>query len=158
MLYLTDCTVLIHIVCVGCIPRCARFRRKGPVKGKGMKLRPVIASYSSESSAAIRRYLDESVLDIVANIARSPKNSSEIARDVLAELVEMHVSKEQTGIVRLDTSVFLRNDIKYISDTVTPLAKKLCQRILEYGYAFRNAPPEIIAFLGGIIGLVKDWV
>ena len=154
-MYLTDCTVLIHTVCVGCIPRCARFRRKGPVKGKGMKLRPVIASYSGESSSNIKQFLDENVLEVIASIARSPKNSAEIARDVLAELDEMHVLKEQAGLVRLDTSVFLRNDIECILNTVTPLAKESCQRTLECGAAFRNAPPEITIFLGGIIGLVQ---
>jgi len=120
-----------------------------------MKLRPVIASYLGESSARIRQFLDENVLEVIASIARSPKHSAEIAPDVLAELVAMHVLKEQAGLVTLDTSVFLRSDMERILDTVTPLAKELCQRILECGSAFRDAPPEITIFLGGIVGLVQ---
>jgi len=118
-----------------------------------MKLKPVIASYSGESTVNIKQCLDDNVLGVIASIAHSPKTSTEIARDVLAELVEMHVLKEEAGLVTLGTSVFLRNDIECILNTVTPLAKELCQRVLECGDAFRNAPPEITIFLAGIIGL-----
>jgi len=48
---------------------------------------------------------------------------------------------------------FLRKDIERILNTVTPLAKELCQHVLECGSAFRNAPPEITIFLAGTIGL-----
>jgi len=122
---------------------------------KAMKLRPIIASYSGDTSSKIKQYLNDNVLAVIAGIACSPKNIAEIEQDVLAELVEMHVLKEQVGIVTLDTAVFLRNDIECILNTVTPLAKELCQHILECGSAFRNAPPEITNFLGGIIGLVQ---
>jgi len=118
-----------------------------------MKLRPVIASYSGESTINIKRCLNENVLEVIASIACSPRPGTEIAIDVLAELVEMHVLKEQGGLVTLDTSVFLRNDIERILNTVTPLAKELCQKVLECGSAFRNAPPEITIFLAGTIGL-----
>jgi len=120
-----------------------------------LKLKPVVASYSGEVSSKIRQYLNENVLEVIAGIARSPKNITDIAQDVLAELVEMHVLKEQAGLVTLDTAVFLRNDIEHILDMVTPLAKELCQQILECGAAFRKAPPEITIFLGGIIGLTQ---
>ncbi len=120
-----------------------------------MKLKPGIASYLGESTGNIKRCLDENVLEIIAGIARSPKNTTEIAQDVLSELVEMHVLKEKAGLVTLDTSVFLEDDIERILDTVTPLAEELCQNILECGSAFRNAPPEITIFLGGAIGLVQ---
>ncbi len=118
-----------------------------------MKLRPVIASYSGESSANIRRCLDENALQVIADIACSPRVSGSIPRDLLAELVAMHVLRERAGFVNLDTSVFLRSDIERILDTVTPLAKELCLRILDCGSAFRNAPPEVTIFLGGIIAL-----
>jgi len=120
-----------------------------------MKLRPVIASYSGESSSRIRQFLDESVLEVIASIARSPKHSAEIVPGVLAELVAMHVLKERDGLVTLDTSVFLRSDMERILHTVTPLATELCQRIVECGSAFRDAPPEITLFLAGIVGLVQ---
>lgn len=120
-----------------------------------MRLKPVIASYSGDTFSSISRYLDENVLEVVASVARSPSRRSEIAGDVLAELVEMHVLKERDGLAVLDTSVFLRDDIESILDTVTPLAKELAQRVLESGTVFKDAPPEVTIFLGGIIGLVQ---
>jgi len=120
-----------------------------------VQLQPVIASYSGDAFSSISQYLDENVLEVIASTARSPKGSKEIAGDVLAELVEMHVLKERDGLVVLDTSVFLRDDIERILSTVTPLARELSQRILESGSAFNDGPPEIAIFLGGIVGLVQ---
>ncbi len=76
------------------------------------RLKPVIASYSGASYAAISRYLTEDVLDIVADVAHAPKPRSEIPSDVLAELTEMHVLVERDGIVMPDTAVFLRDDVR----------------------------------------------
>ncbi len=122
---------------------------------QGMKLRAIIASYSSESSARIKQFLNENILEVISNIACSPKTSKEIHKDVLTELVEMHVLKEQAGIVTLNTSVFLENDIDCILKAVTPLAKELSRLVVDCGSAFRDAPPEVTIFLGGIIGLVQ---
>ena len=72
------------------------------------QLKPVIASHSGASYAAISRYLTEDVLDIVADVAHAPKPRSEIPSDVLAELTEMHVLTERDGIVMPDTAVFPR--------------------------------------------------
>lgn len=120
-----------------------------------MKLKPVIASYSGDAFASIQQYLDQDVLDIIASIARSPSRSKEVAIEVLAELVEMHVMEKRGGRVALNTSVFFREDIECIMDTVAPLARGLAQRILQSRTVFRDAPPEITVFLGGIIGLVQ---
>jgi hypothetical protein len=120
-----------------------------------VRLKPVIASYSGDTFSSISRYLDENVLEVIASVARSPSRRSEIASDVLAELVEMHVLKEQGGLVVLDTSVFLRDDIESILNTVTPLAKGLAERVLESGIVFKDAPPEVTIFLGGVIGIVQ---
>ena len=73
-----------------------------------MKLKPIIASYSGESTLNIKQCLDKKILKVIAGIARSPRNITDIAQDVLAELVEMHVLKEQGGLVTLDTSVFFK--------------------------------------------------
>jgi hypothetical protein len=120
-----------------------------------VRLQPVIASYSGDTFSSISQYLDEDVLRVIASIARASKNSNEMPGDVLAELVAMHVLKERDGFVVLDTSVFVREDIEWILSTVTPLARALSQRILENSSAFKDAPPEIAIFLGGIVGLVQ---
>jgi hypothetical protein len=120
-----------------------------------MRLKPVIASYSGEAFSAIERYLTQDVLEAVASIARAPQNSAKVPREVIAELVEMHVLNEQDGPVRLDTAVFMRDDIERILNTVRPLAKELSRRILVCGSAFQDASPEVTIFLGGIVGLVQ---
>jgi hypothetical protein len=120
-----------------------------------VELKPVIASYSGDTFLNIRRYLDESVLEVIANVARSPQRKSEIEEDVLAELIEMHVLKEQDGLVILNTSVFVRDDIERILNTVRPFAEELAQQVLEVGAVFKDASPEIVIFLGGIIGFIQ---
>jgi hypothetical protein len=120
-----------------------------------MKLKPIIASYSGESYLKIKQYLDDPVLDVIACVARSPHPSAEIAPEVVAELVEMHVFVEQDGLVKLGTTVFLKNDIENILGTVTPLAQEFAQRILECGVAFRHTPAEVTIFLAGILGVVQ---
>lgn len=120
-----------------------------------MKLKPVIASYSGETVSNIIKYLDDDVLSVIAGITDSPQNVKEITGNVLAELIEMHVLKEQAGVVKLDTAVFLGKDIEHIREKVIPIAKELGQCVLQSGSAFKNAPPEITIFLGGVIGLVQ---
>ena len=120
-----------------------------------MRLRPVIASYSGETFSRISQYLDENVLQVIADVARTPRESKDIKEDVRTELVDMHVLAERDGLVVLDTAVFLHEDIESILTVVTPLARELAQRVLESGAAFRDAPPEVTLFLAGIIGLVQ---
>jgi hypothetical protein len=120
-----------------------------------VRLKPVIASYSGEIVSRIRQYLDDDVLQVIADVARTPRERKDIQEDVRTELVEMHVLTQREGFVVLDTSVFLREDIESILNTVTPLAKELARRVLEGGSAFREAPPEVTLFLAGIVGLVQ---
>lgn len=120
-----------------------------------MKLRPIIASYSGETSDNISEYLKDDVLEIIARVARVPVSVDKISNDVLAELIEMHVLKKQGGMAKLDTAVFLKNDIKRIIETMTPLAGELGRRVFESGKGFSKAPPEITHFLGGTIALVQ---
>ena len=122
-----------------------------------MKLRPVIASYAYGTGGRVRQYLTDDVMEIIGGVTLSAKSPTEISPDVLAELSEMHVLKEQAGLVRLDTSVFLKEDIERIVETVKPLARELGQLILECGGEFRNASPEITVFLGGIVGFVQGF-
>lgn len=120
-----------------------------------MRLRPLIASYSGESSRKIRQYLNEDVLDWIARIAQSPISPSEFPADILRELVEMHVLAEQEGQVRLDTAVFLQSDIVQIRNTIFPLAKELAQLVRDCGSGLLQAAPEVTVFLGGIVGFVQ---
>ena len=120
-----------------------------------MRLKPVIASYSGETYARIRRYLDDDVLQVIAKVAHMPREIGEMDQDVRVELVEMHVLADREGRVVLDTSVFVREDIERILEAVTPLARELAERVLESGSAFKGARPEVTLFLAGILGLVQ---
>lgn len=103
-----------------------------------MKLNPAIASYSGDAFSRIRQCLDGDVLEVIARVARAPRRRDEIAADVLETLVEMHVLRERGGLVVLDTSVFLEDDIDSIVRTVQPLAEELADRVLRSGAAFQG--------------------
>ncbi len=75
------------------------------------RLKPVIAGYSGAATIAISRYLTDGVTDVIADVAEAPKPLEDIPPNTLAELIEMHVLREQDGIVMLNTAVFLRDDI-----------------------------------------------
>jgi hypothetical protein len=120
-----------------------------------MKLKPIIASYSG--GFKIQQYLNESVLEVVAAIAQSPRPSAEIAKDVLTELVEMHALVEHEGLVKLNTAVFLKGDIENILNTIKPFANEFAQQIVECGGALQNAPAEITIFFGGSSDWYKAW-
>ena len=116
-----------------------------------MKLRPVVASYIYGTGGRVMQVLNEDVLSTIADIARYPYKVRDLAPDVRAELIEMHVLKEKDGITGLDTSVFLQKDIEAIKNAVTPLAEELSRLILSRGSAFRTAPAEVTLFLGGVV-------
>ncbi len=120
-----------------------------------MTLTPVIASYTGEVFAAVKRFLTPEVLDLVAAIARSPSAAAHAPPRLLDELMEMHVLRRVGEAYRLDTAVFLADDIDLILDTVSPLAEGLAGRVMEVGSAFETAPPALVIFLGGILALVQ---
>jgi len=92
---------------------------------------------------------------VIAAIAGSPVNNQEIASDLLAELVEMHVLVERDGLVRLNTAVFLQDDIELIVNTISPFAGELAAQVKECGRVFQQAPAEVTIFLAGIIAMVQ---
>ena len=120
-----------------------------------MKLKPVIASYSGEAYSGIQRFLTEEVLEVIAAIAQQPRSRYGIPPGMLAELVEMHVLKEDGQLVRLNTAVFTQYDIESIQKAVEPMANELARLIIANGPAFQDAPPSVTIFLAGIIGYVQ---
>jgi len=56
-----------------------------------VKLIPAIASYSGETAARMRRYLDDEALDVIAAVAVEPRAVEELDAGVLSELSAMHV-------------------------------------------------------------------
>ncbi len=118
-----------------------------------MKLKPVIASYSGESYSRIINTLNQDYLDVIAEIANSPANKSDIDEEMLHELTEMHVLVEENSLVKLNTAVFLEEDIKRITAVASALGRDLAKELMNVGAELMNASPEIRNFLGGIIGV-----
>jgi len=48
-----------------------------------MILKPIIASYSGESYARIKQYLDEQALDWIAQVAQSPRPKADMPQEVV---------------------------------------------------------------------------
>ena len=120
-----------------------------------IELKPVVASYSGESYHAIQRYLNPDVLATLGEVARSPCGKVQIPAEMLAELIEMHVLREEDDRVLLATALFLEEDIQRLAETLLRLAQELAERILECGAPFWDASPEERIFLAGIVGLVQ---
>jgi hypothetical protein len=116
-------------------------------------LRPVIASYSGASYAAIRHFLDDEALRLVARVAQAPLVVAELDRASLDELTAMHVLAVEGGLVRLDTAVFLESDITPIVDAARRYGQELAARVAEAAAALRGQPPEVVNFLVGIVGI-----
>jgi hypothetical protein len=117
-----------------------------------VEIRPVIASYTGESYRAIRARLDDDALRLIARVAESPVPAAELDRGILAELAAMHVLAERDGIVRLDTSVFLREDIERINAAVAGYGRELATLIADDVAAMRDEPPSVTTFIVGVIG------
>ncbi len=122
-------------------------------EGGHVELRPVIASYSGRSYYAIREFLDGRALDVVARAAASPVEAGELDSGIRDELIEMHVLREQDGLVRLDTSVFLEDDIQKIAAAISQFSTELSALVIEAAAEMRNEPPAITNLLVGIIGI-----
>lgn len=118
-----------------------------------MRLRPSIASYSGEIAARMRAFLTDPVLGTIASVARAPVAAGEIAPAVLGELTEMHVLREEAGMVRLQTAVFLEQDITRVVREAALLAGEAAALVAEHGGGFGDAAPEVTCFLGGVIAI-----
>jgi len=72
-----------------------------------MKLRPTIASHSTDTYQAIRTILDARAMGAVERVATSPARRGELDSGACSELVAMRVFREEGHVVCLDTAVFL---------------------------------------------------
>ncbi len=58
------------------------------------------------------RALDARALDLVARVAESPLEATQVDPELADELVEMHVLAREGDLLRLDTAVFLEEGIR----------------------------------------------
>ena len=135
-----------------------------------MVLRPVIASYSGRSYEAIKNSLDARALDLVARIAQTPLDPTQIDNEPLNDLIEMHVLAIRDGLIKLDTAVFLEEDIRIINVAVSVFSSELALLVADVAFPMQKEPPEITNLIVGIVGigqtlahvlrdkgLVADW-
>jgi hypothetical protein len=117
-----------------------------------MILRPVIASYSG--GQAIREFLNDArALEMIARVAASPVDAASLDRELLCDLVAMHVLACEGGRVRLDTAVFLEADIHAFEAPVAAFSAALVAQIAGIITEMRAEPPEAVNFLAGVIGI-----
>jgi hypothetical protein len=121
-----------------------------------IELRPVIASYSGSSYNAIKSYLDKPVLDVIAGVARSPALQSQLDPEVCAELIEMHVFTTVDSWIRLDTAVFLEEDLREVNRFASTFGQELAGLVGAAAAPLRSEPPVVTNFLVGIIGIVQS--
>lgn len=118
-----------------------------------MEIQPLIASYISQSANAIRQILNSSALNIVAWVAEAPIQSADLDPILRDELIEMHVSCEQDGLVWIDTSVFFEKDIQRANDFAIAFGEALADRVIPTATALLDTPPAIRNFLVGIVAI-----
>ncbi|MGE5223566.1 MAG: hypothetical protein ACM3PY_14105 [Omnitrophica WOR_2 bacterium] len=135
-----------------------------------MKLRPIVAS-TGKSAGAVRQVLDERALEMVAQVAGAPAESTALYPALCAELIEMHVFREREGQIWLDTAVFLEEDIQKANRFAQEFGDALANLVIPAAEPLLCAPPIVRNFLVGIIaigqslhqtmkadGLAVDWL
>lgn len=135
-----------------------------------MKLKPVIASYFGETRSKAVHALNDKLLAIVAQLTQAPIAVYSLDQEMLQELEAMHVVKLEGGIVRLNTAVFLAEDIIQVVDVASMLGRGLAEGLLPVSNTLPPSSPEIRNLLAGVVGvgqgvskllreekLVVDW-
>ncbi|MFZ5822849.1 MAG: hypothetical protein ACOY94_00690 [Bacillota bacterium] len=118
-----------------------------------MELKPVIASYSGESYQAMKGFLDRDALGVVGRVAQTPVTRAELEPSLCDELIEMHVLREADGFIRLDTAVFLEDDIRRVNLAMSQMAAALSPRVMEAAAAMRHEHPVMTNFVVGMLGV-----
>ncbi|MGE5653266.1 MAG: hypothetical protein ACM3ZQ_03215 [Bacillota bacterium] len=116
-------------------------------------LKPAIASYSGAANKRLRERLTEDLLAVIEQVATSSVHAAEISPVVISDLVEMHVLSRANDQVRLNTAVFLEDDIRNVSALTSELGRGLAEKLVSVGSELNNCSPEIKSFLGGVVGV-----
>jgi len=118
-----------------------------------MKLRPTIASHSTDTYQAIRTILDARAMGAVERVATSPARRGELDSGVCSELVAMRVFREEGHVVCLDTAVFLEEDIRLVQEAAAKFGADVAGLVAPAAAKMRGAPPAITNLLVGIAGI-----
>lgn len=123
-----------------------------------MKLKTLVASYSGKARVEIEQYLTEDVLDTISGIALKPKRLSKVDPEVMKELTQMRVLREDKGLAKLATSVFLEADMDLFYETAASIGNALALAVEGAGEALLNEPPEVRNYVAGILGMAHSYV
>ncbi len=118
-----------------------------------MSLKPTIASYSGTTYRLMRDTLTGDLLDLIEQIVVTPAAMTHMNQAVLAELVAMHVLATTDHGLRLNTAVFMEEDIVNVWALASHLGAGLGKELLAVGEGLNGCSPEIKNLLGGIIGV-----
>lgn len=126
--------------------------------GAKMKLKTLVASYSGKARVEIEQYLTEDVLDTISSIAVRPQKRSKVDPEVMKELTQMRVLKEDKGLAKLATSVFLESDMNLFYETALSIGNTLVLAVEDIGGALLNEPPEVRTYVAGVLGMGHSYV
>ncbi len=118
-----------------------------------MKLKANIASYANYFK--MKENLTEELINIIYRVATATININDLDRENINELIEMHILRKDQEIIKLNTAVFLEEDIKKIYDLVFELGTELAQMLVQNCFELDKVSPETKNFLGGIIGITQ---
>ena len=117
-----------------------------------MRLTPVVASYIGLQKS-IEALLSEDHNLMIGQLLHGKAVRADLNQGVLSDLLDMHVVAMEGDRVRLDTAVFLEDDIIQINGLASLLARGLAIKVLDVGSELAGASPQIRNFLGAIVGI-----
>ncbi len=127
-------------------------------EGEKMKLKLLVASYSGKARVGIEQYLTEAILDTISGIALKPQKLAKVDPEVMKELIQMRVLREEKGLVKLSTSVFLESDMNLFYDTAASIGNALALAVENLGAALLDEPPEVRSYVAGILGMGHSYI
>lgn len=126
-------------------------------EGEKMKLKTLVASYSGKARVEIEQYLTEDILDTISNIALRPQKLTKVEAEVMKELTQMRVLREEKGLAKLATAVFLEADMNLFYDTAASIGSALALAVEGAGEALLDEPPEVRSYVAGILGMGHSY-
>jgi len=136
----------------------AKFTPKLRLYSKGgfsMRLKKRIAGYSGKKKIMAESFLSEEVLKLIGDIAITPKKVSEIDKEVFSELEQMGVLRIDNEFIKLNTSVFIKEDLENLKEAMERISSDLAKIIIDNGRNVSDKEPLFKSYVCGVCGLGK---
>lgn len=117
-----------------------------------MRLIESIASYTGQSRRRMEQILNDEVKEIIVRIVRNQKDTSNIDKTLLEELIKMDVFKYFNGQIKPNTAIFFEEDIEKMYIPVLKMGEQLAEITSTVGNELKTCSPNIRNFIGSIMG------